>query len=119
MSPQDRNQANPKPTYGGGGAPDCSKTVTIRITANGLTNHNQAVKRGNCVQWRDQTGVARTLKFQSWPFTQAWQDIVVPAGGYSNVFQIAAGAPSASYPYVPDPYLPVGPPDPPTVVVGD
>lgn len=110
-------EMNPKPTYGLGGAPACKKLITIRFTLRGIVNHRQPVKVGDCVQWRDQTGVRRTLKFESWPFTEPWQLIDVPANGYSNVFHVAPVT-LKSYPYVPDPMSAIGPPDPPAVVVG-
>ena len=112
-----KTEMNPKATYGLGGAPACRKLITIRFTSKGIVNHNQPASAGDCIQWRDQTGVSRTLKFTAWPFTEAWQDIFVPANGYSNAFHVAA-VPRASYPYVASPMSAIGPPDPPSVVVG-
>lgn len=116
MSPK-RDETNPQPTYGLGGAPDCKKLNTIRITPTGIKNHKQLTKPGECVQWKDQTGERRTLTFSSWPFTESRQAIGVPANGHSNVYHVA-NVPLVAYPYLPDPPVPVGPPSPPELVVG-
>jgi plastocyanin len=110
-------EMSPQATYGKGGDPGCKKLNIIKITNTGFTYHNHPVKRGECVQWKNLTGQARTLTFSRWPFTEPWQAINVPANGTSNVYHVAQ-VPDGKYPYVPNPALAVGPPDPPGVVVG-
>lgn len=110
-------QLNPQPTWGLAGAPTCARLITIKITKKGFVNHRQPVKVGDCVQWKDLTGQGRCLKFDRWPFTEPWQMICISANGVSNVYHVGAVS-YGSYPYMPDTPLPVGPPNPPDLVVG-
>jgi hypothetical protein len=87
----------------------------------GADKTRQDVQRGDVVSWQNQTNRGRTITFSLWPFVEAPQPIMVDAKDKSEEFTVADSVTTRAYPYVIEPSINPddGPPDEPSIDVGD
>lgn len=131
---------NPKPPANGSDAavtpPEPPANHEVAIAAGqGPVPRKFTGSRGReeSVAWQNNDDRGHTIRFTDWPFREPQQDIIIEAGHKSKNFHIYKNQDPGPYTYgifppvQGDPGLPgaqatatsTGPPDPPTVVVGD
>ena len=95
--------------------------VTIKLVRRqGVDQEQQDVSRGKTVQWWNKDNRAHVINFDEWPFVELPQLISLNRGKKSKIFTVYVDATKKGYSYsvVPD-ITKNGPPDTPSIVVGD
>jgi hypothetical protein len=94
--------------------------VKIELKEKGPDRTKEDVHRGDTVLWQNITDSPRTITFNQWPFVEPLQNIAIDAKAKSPEFTISDAVIARGYSYdIQPPLDPNGPPDQPSINVGD
>lgn len=86
----------------------------------GVDKETQDVKRGKTVRWWNKDNRAHLISFDEWPFVELPQVISLAKNAKSKMFTVYPDQEKRGYSYSVTPAITKdGPPDTPSIVVGD